>query len=158
MNRKQNDTDYFDSELLSPELDLPKPSKNFNIALKKFTACTSNKSNSMNHSRSISVTRSFNTEDDLTLFLRSERAEKIRENLVKIFELQYQKELDEVRSNRKNSFRFSNKFNILSKQKLSSSADEMSSKFQTSTTNTTSNLPLLSTLKENLVSLFKHTG
>ena len=50
--------DYFDSELLSPELDLPKPSKNFNIALKKFTACTSNKSNSMNHSRSISVTRS----------------------------------------------------------------------------------------------------
>lgn len=157
---KKNDMDFFNSEILSFELDLPKPSKNFNSALKKFTQCTNNDSNKLNHATRATIIRSFNIEssDDLTSFLKSGRAEKIRANLVKIFESQYQRELDELKANRKKIFRFSNKFNMLSKHKLSSSGEETSSNLQTSSTSSTSNLPLLSMLKINLASLFRHTG
>ena len=153
----KNDAYYFNSEILSSELDLPKPSKDFNICLKKITNCTKNYSCSFNHGSSISIKKGLNVEDDLTLFLKSEQAERIRENLMKIFEIQHQRELDEIKMKRKKIFRFSPTFSM-TQQKLSNTVEEINSNLCTSTSGPSSSLPLLLTFKENVVSLFRHNG
>ena len=155
MNKKQNGENYFNSEFFSSELDLPKPSKNFNISLKKFTECTS----STNHVSSISTNKSINIENDLAIFLKSERAERIRDNLMKIFELQHQKELEEMRIKRKKIFRFSTNLYVLPNQKLFSFDEDLDSNIESPiapVTDTTPNLPILSTqIKKKLMSLFR---
>ncbi len=161
MNKKQNGENYFSSEIFSSELDLPKPSKNFNISLKKFTECTSYVT-STNQLRRISTNKSINVENDLEIFLKSERAERIRVNLMKIFELQHQKELEEIKRKRKKIFRFSSNLNVPPNQKIFGFEEDFDSNIEAPIapiapiTDTTSNLPTLSTqIKKKLMSLFR---
>ena len=155
MSNKQNEKKYFNPEFFSSKLDLPKPSKNFNISLKKFTECTSNVT-STNHVSSISTNNSINIEHGLAIFLKSERAERIRDNLMKIFELQRQKELEEISMKRKKIFLFSSNLNVLSNQKSFSSNEELDSNIEAPVTGTTSDLPILPTqIKKKFMSLFR---
>jgi len=105
-----------------------------------------------------SLDGSISIENNMESFLKSDRAERIRENLVKIFELQYKKELDERKTNRKKLLQFSSKLNVFPKPKLFNSCEETEANVEASIINSDSNLPILSMqMKEKIVSLFRHS-